>query len=91
MNAVRAFLLLAVGVMLVAMVWGPSRYDSERSKLAHEHYYTAPNATTLRELNAAKKLDKRDILVFRSMVAAGMAVSLFLLVRAGKHEVKNPA
>ena len=62
----------------------PGLYDSHRSAVAHRHYYDSPSDETRHELDAARRLDGRDILVYESIIAVVLAAAIYGFIRAGK-------
>ena len=84
MRLLRVFLLLCMGLIVLMMAGCPGLYDSKRRVTAHRHYYDAPNEETKRELENAKRLDRRDIIVFETVMLGIFGVSVFAFVRIDK-------
>jgi hypothetical protein len=91
MRVFRVFLLLFMSVIVLLMAGCPGLYDSKRREIAHRHYTAAPSDSTLKELDEAKRLDSRDILVFELVMAGVLALSVIGFDRAGKCDSKNAA
>jgi hypothetical protein len=89
MTALRVFLILVSAGILFLMAACPPLYDSHRSFVAHRNYYANSNQTTLRELNAAKKLDRRDIRVFETIMTIGLLVCGIAFAKTRRHEGKS--
>ena len=84
MRVLRLFLLLFMGFLLLLMASCPGLYDSKRSAIAHRHHYDAPNEVTRIELEEAKRLDRRDILVYQLVMAGVFTVTVYAFIRAGR-------
>lgn len=84
MRLLRLFLLLFMGFLLLVMAGCPGLYDSKRRAIAHQHYFDAPSETTRTELEQAKRLDRRDVLVFEFVMAGTFAAALYAFIRAGR-------
>lgn len=98
MRVLRTFLLLFMTLVVLLMAGCPGLYDSKRRFSSHRQFYdarrqheTAPTAETQRvldgarrELDDAKRLDKRDIIVFEIIMLGILGVSIYAFIRAGK-------
>jgi len=84
MKAIRIFLLLFISFWLLIMVGCPGMYDSRRTAVAFSHYYDAPSDKTKQELDEAHRLDRRDIFVYESIMAAILAAALYGFTRVGR-------
>ena len=78
-------LIVFISCLILAMVGCPGLYDSKRSVLAHRHYYDAPGQWTQRELDEARRLDRRDILIYELVLGAILVSSVFTLLRLDKN------
>jgi hypothetical protein len=91
MRVRRILLLLFMGLLLLIMASCPGLYDTKRAALAARHYLDAPSEETQREIEEAKKLDKRDLVVFELAMLGIFGLSIFAFIRAGKRVYKNAA
>ncbi|HVK59202.1 MAG TPA: hypothetical protein VM735_10500 [Candidatus Kapabacteria bacterium] len=79
-----------MGFLLLVMVSCPGLYDSKRRAIATRHHFEAPSEATRIELEKAKNLDRRDILVYELVLAGVFAGAAYIFVRAGR-KVKTHA
>jgi len=98
MKVLRIFLLLFMALVVLAMLVWPGLYDSKRRFSSHRQFYdvrrqheTAPTAETQRalevariELEEAKRLDRRDIMIFETFMLGILGVSVCGFIHAGK-------
>src|ERR1041384_4647494 len=84
MKALRFFLLLLMGFLLLVMAGCPGLYDSKRRAIASRHHYDAHSDATRIELEEAKRLDRRDILVYELVMAGIFAGAVNAFIRAGR-------
>jgi len=59
--------------------------------VAHRHYYDSPSDETRRELDEAHRLDRRDILVYESIMAVVLAAAIYGFVRLEKRRESHVA
>lgn len=59
--------------VVLLMAGCPGLYDSKRRFTAQRHYLRAPREETKREVEEAKRLDRRDIRVFESIICVPVA------------------
>jgi hypothetical protein len=90
MRAIRILLLLFMTFWILLMAGCPGMYDSIRMQRAFNHYYDAPNEKTRQDLDEARRLDRRDILVYESIMAAILGAAIYGFIRAGR-KVDNHA
>jgi ABC-type uncharacterized transport system substrate-binding protein len=74
-----------MSLIVLMMVGCPPFHDSTRRARAYHQYFDAPNEETLRELEEAKSLDRRDEKIFECVMAGVLGVSFFAFIRAGKN------
>jgi len=91
MKVLRIFLLLFMSLILLMMAGCPGLYDSKRRFTAQRHYEDAPSEETRREIEDAKRLDKRDIMVFEFVMLGILGFSVYAFIRAGKSVHNNAA
>jgi len=84
MKVVRILSLLFMCLWLFIMAAYPGFYDTARTAVAYSHYYDAPSDITKHELDEARKLDRRDIFVFESIMAAILAAAAYGFIRVGR-------
>lgn len=84
MTVLRIFLLLFTSLILLLMAGCPGLRDSTRRFTAERHYHDAPSAETRQELNEAKRLDHRDVVVFEFVMLGMFGLSFYAFIRAGK-------
>ncbi len=84
MRVFKFFLLLFMGFLLFAMVGCPGFYDSKRRAIAHRHYSDSPTQSTRLELEEAKRLDRRDILICELVMAGIFVGAGYVFVRANR-------
>ena len=89
MKVLRTFLLLFITVVVLLMAGCPGLYDSKRRFDAQRHYGDAPSEETRREIEEAKRLDRRDIMVFEFVMLGILGFSVYVFIRAGKRVHKN--
>jgi len=89
MAAARSVLIILMAGILLLMATCPGLYDSHRSFVAHKHHFTNPSPETLRELAAAKKLDRRDIRIYETIMGTLLVICGVAFTRAGKLIQKN--
>ena len=80
-----------MGFLLLVMAGCPGQYDSKRRAIASGHYYDAPNEATHIELEEAKRLDRRDILVYELVMAGVFVGAAYAFIRAGRKVQTNVA
>lgn len=80
-----------MGLILLMMAGCPGIYDSKRRFAAHRHYADAPSDQTKREIEEAKRLDRRDIIVFEFVMLGVLGLSIYAFTRAGKRVQNNAA
>jgi len=80
----KLLLLLFMGFLLPFMASCPGLYDSRRSAIAHRHYFESPSQGTQMELEEAKRLNQRDILIYESVMAGMFALAVYAFLRAGR-------
>jgi hypothetical protein len=73
-----------MGFLLLVMAGCPGLYDSKRRAIAYHHYSGTPNEATRIELEEAKRLDRRDILVYELVMAGVLAVAVYAFIRTGR-------
>jgi hypothetical protein len=78
----RIILLLFMSLVVWMMVCCPGLWDSKRSFEAHRLYYDAPSEQTRRDLEEAKRLDRRDIMKFELVMIGILGVSAYSFIRA---------
>ncbi len=89
MKVIR-FLLLVFMISIVLMMVGcPCLQHTTRRAIATRHYYDAPSDRTEREVDEAKRLDRRDILVFELVMAGLFVLSLRGYDRVGTYGSKR--
>jgi hypothetical protein len=86
MKAVRASLLLFMSLIVLMMTGFPAFYDSKRQAVSSRHHRDAPSAATLKELQDARRLDRRDILIFEFAMAGLVALAAFGLAQTRKYD-----
>ena len=98
MKVLRIFLLMFMAFVMLLMAGCPGLYDSKRRFSSHRQFYDArrqheiaPTPETQRafdvakrELDDAKRLDRRDIMVFEIFMLGILGVSVYAFIRAGK-------
>jgi hypothetical protein len=84
MKAFRLFLVFVMGLLLFVTVCYPGLYDSKRRAAAQLNYTEAPNDMTRMELENAKRIDRRDLLLCELVTCGLFAVTVYAFVRAGK-------
>ena len=84
----KIFFLMLTALILFLMVACPPLHDSKRRTLAQRHYNDSPNADTQREIEEAKHLDRRDIMIFECVMFGIFGASVFAFVRTGR-VIKN--
>jgi hypothetical protein len=84
MKVLRIFLLLFMSMVVLMMAGCPAQYDSKRRHTARRHYRDAPSEETRREIEEAKRLDRRDIMVFEFVMLGILGLSVYAFIRAGK-------
>ena len=98
MKVLRILLLMFMTFVLLLVAGCPGLYDSKRGFSSYRHYYTAqrqhesaPSVETQREVEAArleveasKRLDSKDIMVFEIFMLGILGVSVYAFIRAGK-------
>lgn len=84
MKILRICLLLFMSLIVLLMVGCPRLYDTKRMTLAWRHYNDAPSEETRREIDEAKRLNNREIIVFEFVMTGILGLSLFAFIRAGK-------
>jgi hypothetical protein len=82
----KFLLILFISVCGCVMVGCPGLYDTRRTRVAWRHYHDAPSETTRRELHDAKRLDRREILVWEAILGAALIGAFVALVRVSKVE-----
>ena len=83
-KVLRIFLLLFMSLILLLMAGCPGLHDTKRMALAWRHYNDAPSEETRREIDDAKRLNNREIMVFEVVMLGIFGLSLFAFIRAGK-------
>ena len=105
MKVLRILLLLFMGFVVLLMAGCPGLFDSKRSFHAHRQYISAQrqhepaaSAETEREIGVAKqeveqakRLDRRDIMVFEVFILGIFCLSLYAFIRVGKSVQKISA
>jgi len=105
MKVLRIFLLLFMAFVLLLMAGCPGLHDSKRSFSSHRHFFdaqrqheTAPSVETQRALDAAtrelenaKRLDRRDIMFFEAFMLGILGVAIYAFIRGGKSVYKTSA
>ena len=89
MKVSRMFLLLFMTLVGLLMAGCPGLYDSKRRSVAQRHYGDTPSEETRREIEDAKRLDRRDIMVFEFVMLGILGFSVYAFIRAGKSVHKN--
>jgi hypothetical protein len=89
MKVLRILLLLFMTSVVLLMAGCPGLYDSQRRFTAQRHYGDAPSEETRREIEEAKRLDRRDIWVFEFVMLGVLGFSVYAYIRAGKSVHKN--
>lgn len=84
MRVIRVILLVFISFWLSLMLGCPGIYDSHRTAVAYRHYFDNKNDETRREVDAARKLDRRDIVVWEIIMAAVLAGAIYGFIRAGR-------
>jgi len=84
MKVIRIFLLLFMTLWIFLMAGCPAMHDSVRMQRAFNHFYAAPSEKTRQELDEARRLDRRDILVYESVMAVILGATIFGFIRAGR-------
>ena len=83
MRVIRILLFLFMTFWILLMVGCPGLYDSRRMAVAFNHYHDAQTDATRHELDEARRLDRRDILVYESFMAAILGAAIYGFIRAG--------
>jgi len=78
-----------MGLLVLMMAGCPGLHDTKRRALAVQHYVDAPSNDTKRELDEAKRLDRRDIIVLEFVMLGIFGSCLFAFIRAGKSVHNN--
>jgi len=91
MRFIRAILLLFMAFWLLIMVGCPGLYDSHRTAVAYRHYFDNKNDETRHEVDAALRLDRRDIIVYEIIMAAVLAAAIYGFIRAGRKTESHDA
>jgi hypothetical protein len=73
--------LVFMSFIVVMMLGCPAFYDSSRRVTAQHHYGRAPSEETGQEIEKAKRLDRRGIIVFEFVMLAILGTSLFAFYR----------
>ena len=89
MKVLRISLLFVMGLIVLMMAGCPGLYDTRRRALAVRHYLEAPNEETKREVDEARRLDRKDIIVLEFVMSGVFSLSLFAFIRAGKRVHKK--
>jgi hypothetical protein len=84
MRVIRIFLLVFISFWILLMAGCPGMYDSKRTFTAFHHYYDSPSKETQRELDEAHRLDRRDILIYESVMAIVLGGAIYGFIRAGR-------
>ena len=80
----RILLLLFISFWLLLMAGCPGQYDSARTAVAYRHYFDNKNDQTRHEVDAARQLDKRDIIVYEIMMAVILVAAVYGFKRTGR-------
>ena len=91
MRVLRIVLLLFISFWLFLMAGCPGMYDSHRTAVAYHHYFDNKNDETRYEVDAALKLDRRDIFVYEIIMAAILATAIYGFIRAGRKTKRHDA
>jgi hypothetical protein len=83
MKLFRLFLLLCMSLIILLMAGCPGLHDTKR-KLAWRHYHDAPGEETRREIDEARRLNNREIVVFEVVMVGIFGLFLVAFIRAGK-------
>jgi hypothetical protein len=81
---VRALLLLFIVFLLLTMASCPGLWDTKRRAVAHRHYIDSPSQATEKELEDAKRLDRRDIIIFECVMGCIVGLAFYALIRVGR-------
>lgn len=84
MTAIRILLLLFMSFWILLMAGCPGLHDSKRMAVAAHHHHEADTEGTRYELAEAHRLDRRNILIYESIMAAVLGVAIFGFIRAGR-------
>ena len=84
MRVSRIILLLFISFWLFLMAGCPGLYDSHRTAVAYRHYFDNKNDETRHQVDAALKLDRRDIIVYEIIMTAILIAAIYGFVRAGR-------
>jgi hypothetical protein len=104
MKMLRVFLLMFMALVMLSMVCFPGLYDSKRRFSSHRQLYDAQRQHEIastpetqsafdmatRALEDAKRLDRRDIMVFEIFMLGVLGVSVYAFLRAGKSVQQKP-
>jgi hypothetical protein len=90
MNVLRILLLPLMSLIILMMVCFPGLWDSKRYFEAYRHYRDAPSGETKREIEDAKRLHSRDIMVFEFVMLGFFGLSVYAFIRTGKRVDKVP-
>jgi hypothetical protein len=87
-SLIRVLLFFFIAMVLLIMIGLPRLYDSRRMALAFQHHNESPSEETRREIEQARQLDRREILVSELVLAGilGLSVFVFIRVRRKRHE-----
>lgn len=78
-----------MALIVLMMVGCPLFYDSKRAVLAHMHNADRTSEQRNQVIEDAKRLDRRDIMVFEFMMLGVFGLSVYAFTRAGKRALHN--
>ena len=81
MKIVRAILFFLFVSLLLAMAGCPGLWDTKRRRIAFHNYRETPSEVTKAALVEAKRLDRRNIIVFEVVMGGIACVAALALLR----------
>jgi hypothetical protein len=84
MRAIRILLILFMSFWIIIMAGCPGLYDSRLMALAVQHYNDARTDASRHELDEARRLDRRDILIYEMIMAGVLGAAIYGFIRIGR-------
>ena len=78
-----------MALIVLMMVSMPGLYDTKRRAIAVYHYHIAPSETAKREVEEAKRLDRRDTIIFGFVLFGVFGLSTYTFVWTGRKITRN--